>query len=78
MGQKVNPIGIRPRDHEGVVLEVVCEHADLPGYVEQDHRIREFLRKKLKDASVSRIQIERSGEEGEHRDPYGSPRHRDR
>ncbi|MEO1420119.1 MAG: 30S ribosomal protein S3, partial [Pseudomonadota bacterium] len=30
-----------------------------PEYVRQDHEVRTFLRKRLKDASVSRIQIER-------------------
>jgi small subunit ribosomal protein S3 len=30
-----------------------------PDFVEQDHRVRKFLQKKLKDASVSQIHIER-------------------
>ena len=38
---------------------MVCEFADVPHYVEQDHRVREFLRVRLKEASISRIHIER-------------------
>ena len=60
MGQKVHPIGIRL----GITKEWSSRwYADsklYPQYVEQDNRIREYLRKKLKDASVSRIHIERS------------------
>src|SRR3970040_110659 len=60
MGQKVHPIGIRL----GITKEGSSRwYADsklYPQYVEQDNRIREYLRKKLKDASVSRIHIERS------------------
>ena len=59
MGQKVHPIGIRL----GITKEWTSRwYADsrlFPEYVEQDHRVREFLRKRLKDASVSRIHIER-------------------
>lgn len=59
MGQKVHPIGIRL----GITKEWSSKwYADSQGYsdyVEQDHRVRDFLRKRLKDASVSRIHIER-------------------
>lgn len=59
MGQKVHPVGFR--------LGISAEHssrwyAERTKYrdnVEQDFRIREMLRKRLKNASVSRIQIER-------------------
>ncbi len=33
--------------------------ATFPEYIRQDHVVREFIKKKLKDASVSRISIER-------------------
>ena len=59
MGQKVHPIGIRL----GITKEWTSKwYADTQGYsdyVYQDHQVREFLREKLKDASVSRIQIDR-------------------
>jgi small subunit ribosomal protein S3 len=59
MGQKVNPIGIRLGITKEWSSKWFANTQTFPGYVEQDHRVRAFLRKKLKDASVSRIQIER-------------------
>jgi small subunit ribosomal protein S3 len=59
MGQKVHPIGIRL----GITKEWSSKwYADSQTYaanVFQDHEVREFLKAKLKDASVSRIQIDR-------------------
>ncbi len=63
MGQKVHPNGIR--------LGIVKEHtsmwyADRKNYSEyllNDLRVREFLRKRLVDASVSRIDIHRSAQD---------------
>src|SRR5690349_24959260 len=59
MGQKVNPIGIRLGITKEWASRWYASTQVFPDYVEQDFRIREFLRKKLKDASVSRIHIER-------------------
>src|SRR3954466_1456586 len=59
MGQKVNPIGIRLGITKEWSSKWFANTQTFPHYVEQDHRIREFLRRKLKDAFVSRIQIER-------------------
>jgi small subunit ribosomal protein S3 len=59
MGQKVHPTGIRL----GIVKEWAskwyADTADFAGYVKTDHDLRKFIKKKLKDASVSRISIER-------------------
>jgi len=59
MGQKVNPIGIRL----GITREFVSKwYAGKRQFAEQiyaDFKVREFLRRKLADASVSRVQIER-------------------
>ena len=59
MGQKVNPIGIRL----GIVKEHTARwYAEGAGFADNlisDLRTREFLRAKLKHASVSRIDIER-------------------
>ena len=59
MGQKVHPDRHPARHHSGVESKWYANTQTYPVYVEQDHRTREFLRKKLKEASVSRIQIER-------------------
>lgn len=59
MGQKVHPIGIRLGITKDWVSTWYASTQNYPEYVHKDHVVREFLRKKLKDASVSRIQIER-------------------
>ncbi|MCI8528966.1 MAG: 30S ribosomal protein S3 [Lachnospiraceae bacterium] len=61
MGQKVNPHGLRV----GVIKKwdsrwyAEDEFAD---YLIEDHKIREYLKKKLYDAGVSRIEIERASD----------------
>jgi small subunit ribosomal protein S3 len=59
MGQKVHPTGIRL----GIVKDWASKwYADsklFPEYIHADHQIRTLIKKKLKDASVSRIAIER-------------------
>ena len=59
MGQKVHPVGIRLGITKEWSSRWYANSQTFPDYVEQDHRIREFLRAKLKEASISRIQIER-------------------
>ena len=59
MGQKVHPVGIRLGITKDWSSRWYANTQTFPIYVEQDHRIREFLRKKLKEASISRIHIER-------------------
>ena len=59
MGQKVNPIGLRlgiNRTWESRWYANTGEYADL---LHEDLKIREMLRKRLKNASLSRIVIER-------------------
>jgi len=59
MGQKVHPIGIRLGITRDWASKWYADSKQFPEYVIQDFRVREFLKKKLKEASVSRIQIER-------------------
>ena len=59
MGQKVHPNGIRlgiVKDHNSVWYADKKKYAE---YLLNDLDVREFLRKRLADASVSRIEIER-------------------
>jgi small subunit ribosomal protein S3 len=60
MGQKVNPLGIRL----GITRDWVSKwYAGKKQYADQiltDFRVREFLRKRLAEASVSRVHIERA------------------
>jgi small subunit ribosomal protein S3 len=59
MGQKVHPIGIRLGITKEWTSKWYADSQTFPDFVEQDHRVRKFLQKKLKDASVSQIHIER-------------------
>ena len=59
MGQKVHPIGIRLGITKEWSSKWYADSKNYPEYVYQDHRVRELLRAKLKEASVSRIQIDR-------------------
>jgi small subunit ribosomal protein S3 len=61
MGQKVSPIGMRVgviRDWES---RWYAEKADFGDLLNEDVKIREYIEKTLKDAYVSRIEIERPG-----------------
>ena len=61
MGQKVSPIGMRVgviRDWESRWYADKAEFGDL---LNEDIKVRDFLEKELKDAHISRIEIERAG-----------------
>jgi small subunit ribosomal protein S3 len=59
MGQKVHPVGIRL----GIVKDWnstwYANSKDFPDLLNNDLEVRDFLKKKLANASVSRIQINR-------------------
>ena len=59
MGQKVHPIGIRLGITKDWTSKWYADSKEYPQHVYKDHEVREFLKKRLKDASVSRIHIER-------------------
>ena len=60
MGQKVNPVGIRLGITRDWTSTWYANKRNFPAYVYQDWQVREFLKKKLAEASVSRINIERA------------------
>jgi small subunit ribosomal protein S3 len=59
MGQKVHPTGIRLGIVKDWTSRWYASSQDYPVFLHQDLLVREFLRKKLAHASVSRIQINR-------------------
>lgn len=62
MGQKVHPVGIRlgvVKEHNSLWYASPKHYAD---YLVNDLQVREYLHKRLKNASVSRIKIERPSE----------------
>jgi small subunit ribosomal protein S3 len=60
MGQKVNPLGIRLGITRDWVSKWYASKKQYPTQILLDFRVREFLKKRLSEASVSRIQIERA------------------
>jgi small subunit ribosomal protein S3 len=60
MGQKVNPLGIRLGITRDWVSKWYAGKRQFPILVHTDFRVRQFLKKKLSEASVSRILIERA------------------
>jgi small subunit ribosomal protein S3 len=59
MGQKVHPIGIRLGITKDWASKWYADSKTYPEYVFADFQVRKYLKEKLKEASVSKIQIER-------------------
>lgn len=59
MGQKVNPIGIRLKIIKDWESRWYADSKNYADYLNKDLQVREFLKKRLSEASVSRIQIDR-------------------
>jgi small subunit ribosomal protein S3 len=59
MGQKVHPTGIRLGIVKDWTSKWYADTKTFPDYIRSDYQIRALIKKKLKDASVSKIAIER-------------------
>jgi small subunit ribosomal protein S3 len=60
MGQKVNPVGIRLGITRDWTSRWYADSKNYAAHLHSDWMVREFLKKKLAEASVSRIHIERA------------------
>ena len=60
MGQKVNPVGIRLGITRDWTSKWYASTKNFPAFLYTDYLVREFLKKRLMEASISRIQIERA------------------
>ena len=60
MGQKVNPVGIRLGITRDWTSKWYASTKNFPAHIYTDHLVRTFLKKRLVEASISRIQIERA------------------
>ncbi len=60
MGQKVNPNGLRIGINKNWESNWYANNSEFSNYLEKDLKIRKFLEKRLKDASVSKVEIERN------------------
>ena len=59
MGQKVHPVGIRLGISTDWNSKWYASSSDFPNLLNADLKVREYLKKKLENANVSKIQIER-------------------
>ncbi|MBT8128920.1 MAG: 30S ribosomal protein S3 [Gammaproteobacteria bacterium] len=59
MGQKVHPVGIRLGISADWNSKWYASSSDFPDLLNADIRVRDYLKKKLENANVSKIQIER-------------------
>jgi len=60
MGQKVSPVGLRIGINRGWEANWYANKSDFSKCLENDLKIRKFLAKRLSDAGVSTIEIERN------------------
>lgn len=65
MGQKVSPVGLRIGINKTWESKWYAENKDFSKYLNNDYKIRKFLEKKLKDAAVSNVLIERNADKTE-------------
>src|SRR3546814_12587624 len=59
MGQKIHPIGFRLAVNRNWSSRWYADDKAFGGMLAEDIRVREYLKKKLKSASVGRVVIER-------------------
>ena len=60
MGQKVSPVGLRIGINRNWEANWYANNADFSKYLEKDLKIRKYLEKKLANAGVSTVEIERN------------------
>ena len=65
MGQKVSPTGLRIGINKDWESKWIAPKKDFAKYLNNDIKIREYLEKKLKDAGISKIEIERTAKRTE-------------
>ena len=62
MGQKIHPTGFRLAVSRNWASRWYAGNKDFAGKLAEDLQVREFLKKRLKNASVGRVLIERAGD----------------
>ena len=60
MGQKVNPIGLRTGINKDWNSKWYADSKNFSDYLVEDHKIREYVKKKLFVSGISKIEIERT------------------
>lgn len=60
MGQKVHPFGFRLAVNRNWRSMWYASKKDFPVFLEEDHRVRTFIKKRLEGAAISKVVIERA------------------
>ena len=60
MGQKVSPVGLRIGINRNWEANWYAKKSDFSKYLEKDLKIRKYLDKKLANAGISTVEIERN------------------
>ena len=63
MGQKVNPVGFRLGIHKGWASNWFVQKKDLAPLIQEDQTIRNYLKKELSNAGVSKVEISRKADQ---------------
>jgi small subunit ribosomal protein S3 len=63
LGQKVNPVGFRVGIHRGWASNWFVQKKDVAPLIEEDHRLRQYLKKELAGAGVSKVEISRKADQ---------------
>jgi len=63
MGQKVNPVGLRIGVIRNWDSRWYASGSKFADNIYEDYRLRQYVKKKLKNSGMSKIEIERTGEE---------------
>jgi small subunit ribosomal protein S3 len=63
LGQKVNPNGFRLGIHRGWLSNWFVQKRDIGPLIEEDQRIRRYLKKELANAGISKVEISRKAEQ---------------
>ncbi len=65
MGQKVSPVGLRIGINKDWEANWYASGKDFSNYLEKDLKIRKYISENLKDAGVSKVEVERNGKRTE-------------
>jgi len=63
LGQKVNPVGFRLGIHKGWASNWFVQKKDLAPLIQEDQTIRNYLKKELSNAGVSKVEISRKADQ---------------
>ena len=65
MGQKVSPVGLRIGINKGWEANWYASGKDFSNYLEKDLKIRKYVSDNLKDAAISKVEVERNNKRTE-------------